>query len=71
MLGDVSIDRRLPPKATRPLLLKSDGGIDKARYEWFLYLQIPSRLNGQLVLPEVIRYRALDDDPADSQSYNQ
>ena len=27
-----------------------------------LYLQIPNRLNGQLTLPEVIRYRALEDD---------
>ncbi|ABM20967.1 MULTISPECIES: Tn3 family transposase [Gammaproteobacteria] len=69
MLRDASIDRRLPPKATRPLLLKPDGGIDKARYEWFLYLQIPSRLNGQLVLPEVIRYRALDDDLVKPQTW--
>lgn len=61
-LGDVSIDQRLLPKATRPLLSKPDGSIDKSKYEWFLYLQIPNRLNGQLTLPEVIRYRALEDD---------
>ncbi|OZS41228.1 hypothetical protein ASV53_24985, partial [Photobacterium sanguinicancri] len=48
--------------ATRPLLSKPDGSIDKSKYEWFLYLQIPNRLNGQLTLPEVIRYRALEDD---------
>eukprot|EP01086_Lenisia_limosa_P011649 TRINITY_DN379_c0_g1_i10.p1 TRINITY_DN379_c0_g1~~TRINITY_DN379_c0_g1_i10.p1 ORF type:complete len:1007 (-),score=93.96 TRINITY_DN379_c0_g1_i10:801-3821(-) len=69
MLGDACIDQRLPPKATRPLLLKPDGSIDKARYEWFLYLQIPNRLNGQLMLPEVIRYRALEDDLVKPQTW--
>ena len=35
------------------------------RYEWFLYQQIPDRLNGQLTLPDITKYRALDADLID------
>jgi len=61
-LSDDCLDRRLPKKETRPLLLNKDDTINKARYEWYLYLQIPERLNGQLMLPDVVKYRALDAD---------
>jgi TnpA family transposase len=68
-LSEAYTDRRLPPKTTRPLLLNTDDSINKARYEWFLYLQIPNRLNGQLLLPEVIKYRALEADLVKPQTW--
>jgi len=61
-LSDASLDRRLPQKHIRPLLLNKDGSLNKARYEWYLYLQVPDRLQGQLLMPDVIKYRALDAD---------
>lgn len=68
-LSDASIDKRLPPKRLRPFLLNEGGTVRRERYEWFLYLQIPRRLNGQLMLPEVIKYRALDDDLLDKATW--
>lgn len=68
-LSDACIDHRLLPKTTRSLLLNSDGTINKSRYEWFLYLLVPSRLNGQLILPEVIKYRALEADLVKPQTW--
>jgi len=56
------IDKRLPQKKQLPLLLDDNDTIKPDRYEWFLYLLIPSRLNGQLTLPEIIKYRTLDAD---------
>lgn len=55
-------DVRLLPKKLLPLLQDEDGAIRSDRYEWYLYLQIPSRLNGQLTLPNVTKYRSLDAD---------
>lgn len=55
-------DARLPPKKLLLLLQGKDNGIKADRYEWYLYLQIPSRLNGQLTLPNVTKYRSLDAD---------
>lgn len=52
----------MPPKKILPLLQGENGDIKPDRYEWFLYLQIPSRLNGQLTLPNVTKYRSLDAD---------
>jgi hypothetical protein len=40
--------------------LDREGNILLDRYEWFLYQQIPERLNGKLTLPAIIKYRALD-----------
>jgi len=60
-----AIDRRLSPKNQLPFLLDDDDAINPDRYEWYLYLQIPSRLNGLLTLPDVIKYRALDSDLVD------
>ena len=56
------LDQRLPHKATRPLLTNKDGSLNKARYEWYLYLQIPDRLQGQLLMPDIVKYRSLDAD---------
>jgi hypothetical protein len=70
-LSDASLDRRLPQKHMRPLLLNTDGGLNKARYEWYLYLQVPDRLQGQLLMPDVIKYRALDADLLKTQRWKQ
>jgi TnpA family transposase len=68
-LSGSCLDRRLPPKHTRSLLLNKDESINNARYEWFLYLQVPDRLHGQLLLPDVIKYRALDADLVSTQRW--
>lgn len=70
-LTDASLDRRLPQKHLRPLLLNKDGSLNKARYEWYLYLQVPDRLHGQLLMPDVIKYRALDADLVNTQRWKQ
>ncbi|MBU3071730.1 Tn3 family transposase, partial [Aestuariicella sp. G3-2] len=61
-LAIAAIDKRLPANKVLCFLQDSSGNIKPDRYEWYLYQQIPSRLNGQLTLPEVIKYRALDAD---------
>jgi len=61
-LSAAAIDKRLPTKKVMLLLQDSSGNIKPARYEWYLYQQIPERLNGQLTLPEIVKYRALDAD---------
>jgi len=61
-LTESTIDKRLPPKKQLPFLQNEDGFFNMQRYEWYLYLQIPSRLNGQLMLPEIIKYRSLEAD---------
>jgi len=61
-LQQSTLDARLPPKKLLPLLQCENGDIKPDRYEWYLYLQIPSRLNGQLTLPNVMKYRSLDAD---------
>lgn len=53
--------RHLPQKQ-RPFLQDEDGNIKLKRYEWYLYLQIPGRLNGKLTLPGVAKYQALEAD---------
>ncbi len=70
-LSDASLDRRLPQKHLRPLLLNKDGSLNKARYEWYLYLQVPDRLHGQLLMPDVIKYRALEADLVETQRWKQ
>lgn len=61
-LSITTLDSRLPSKAQLPFLLDAHDKIKPARYEWYLYLQIPLRLNGQLSLPDIIKYRTLDAD---------
>ena len=62
MISKANIDSRLPAKKLLPLLQDEDDNINPGRYEWYLYLQIPDRLNGQLTLPNVVKYRALEAD---------
>jgi len=62
-------DTRFLPKKVHEYLLDRDGNILLDRYEWFLYQQIPDRLNGQLTLPEIIKYRALDADLIDGEHW--
>ena len=50
-------------------LLDGEGNILIDRYEWFLYQQIPDRLNGQLTLPDITKYRALDADLIDGEHW--
>lgn len=68
-ISDTSLDRRVAKKHTRLLLLNKDGCVNKGRYEWYLYLQVPDRLQGQLLMPDVIKYRALDADLVKSQRW--
>lgn len=58
------VDMRLPHKRQLPFLQGSEENerVNRVRFEWFIYLQIPNRLNGQLTLPQIIKYRALDAD---------
>ncbi|EIF42700.1 protein TnpA [gamma proteobacterium BDW918] len=62
VISNATIDARLPSKKQLPFLQDEGGTFNPDRYEWYLYLQIPDRLNGQLTLPDVIKYRALDAD---------
>ena len=43
-------------------LVDEVGKVSPDRFEWLLYLQIPNKLNGQLYLPTVIKFRSLQDD---------
>lgn len=47
-LQQSTLDVRLLPKKLLPILQGENGDIKPDRYEWLLYLQIPSRLNGEL-----------------------
>ncbi len=50
------------PHKQPPFLQDKEGHLKLTRYEWYLYLQIPSRLNGKLTLPGVAKYQALEAD---------
>jgi TnpA family transposase len=56
------VDRRLIPKKVLPFIVQDDDLVNMGRYEWFLYLRIINRLNGQLMVPDVVKYRSLADD---------
>ncbi len=58
-----------PFQKSREFLLDGEGNILIDRYEWFLYQQIPDRLNGQLTLPDITKYRALDADLIDGEHW--
>ncbi len=64
-------DTRLLSKKSREFLLDGEGNILIDRYEWFLYQQIPDRLNGQLTLPDITKYRALDADLIDGEHWRE
>jgi hypothetical protein len=57
-----SMDRRLIQPKQKDYLIDKEGNASPTRFEWLLYLQIPSKLNGQLYLPTVIKFRSLQDD---------
>jgi TnpA family transposase len=63
------VDARLVSIKTLGFILDAEGNTLADRYEWFLYLQIPDRLNGQLTLPEIIKYRTLDADLIDQEHW--
>ena len=58
-------------KSSRQWLLDSEDTVNIDRLEWFLYLRIPNRLDGQLSVPEVVKYRSLEDDLQDQKSWRQ
>ncbi len=60
--------RHLPHKQ-RPFLQDKEGNLRLKRYEWYLYLQIPSRLNGKLTLPGIAKYQALEADLVDTERW--
>lgn len=57
-----SADRRLIRPKQKNYLIDKAGKVSLDRFEWLLYLQIPNKLNGQLYLPTVIKFRSLQDD---------
>ncbi len=63
------VDARLVSKKAVEFLQDAEGNTLPDRYEWFLYLQIPERLNGQITLPEIIKYRTLDADLIDQEHW--
>ncbi len=71
--GRVTLSCKLPTpdsfQKSREFLLDGEGNILIDRYEWFLYQQIPDRLNGQLTLPDITKYRALDADLIDGEHW--
>lgn len=49
------------PKARR-YLITEDNTVHAQRAEWYLYMQIQTKLDGQLFIPDSHKYRALEDD---------
>jgi TnpA family transposase len=64
-LSQSAVYKRHLPHKQRPFLQDKDGNLKLDRYEWYLYLQIPSRLNGKLTLPGIPKYQALEADLVD------
>ncbi|HDP7468565.1 TPA: Tn3 family transposase, partial [Escherichia coli] len=54
-------DSTLIQQKHRPWLINKDV-VHPQRYEWLLYRQLASRLNGRIYLSNVTKYRALEDD---------
>lgn len=57
-----TMNRRLIQPKQKAYLIDQENNVLPDRFEWLLYLQIPSKLNGQLYLPTVIKFRSLQDD---------
>ncbi len=57
-----TMDRRLIQAKQKDYLVDQEGNVLPSRFEWLLYLQIPSKLNGQLYITNVIKLRSLEDD---------
>ena len=56
-----TMDSTLIQQKHRPWLINKDV-VHPQRYEWLLYRQLASRLNGRIYLSNVTKYRALEDD---------
>lgn len=56
-----TVDKRLISKRYKPHLMDEDN-FKKFRVEWYFYLQIPDKLNGQIYIKNVKKHRALQDD---------
>lgn len=65
------INERALPRKQLSFLQDESGLIKLNRYEWYLYLQVSSRLNGQLTLPDVLKYRALEADLVNHQYWKE
>ena len=57
-LSQLEYYKRHLPKKQRAFLQNKEGNLRLKRYEWYLYLQISSRLNGKLTLPGIAKYQA-------------
>ncbi|MDC9567375.1 Tn3 family transposase, partial [Pseudoalteromonas sp. GABNS16G] len=55
----MTMDTSLIPKKHLSWLVKQDN-VNPQRYEWLLYRQLTSRLNGRIYLSNVTKYRALE-----------
>jgi hypothetical protein len=64
-LSQLEYYKRHLPQKQRPFLLDKNGNLRLKRYEWYLYLQIPGRLDGKLTLPGIAKYQALEADLVD------
>jgi len=70
-LSAAAIDTRLPGKGVLCFLQDNNGNITPGRYEWYLFQQTPERLNGQLTLPDIVKYRPLDADLISSERWRE
>jgi len=64
-----STDRRLISGKHKAYLIDQDNCVHLNRFGWLLYLQIPNKLNGQLHVPNAIKYRSLQDDLVNDQRW--
>ena len=63
--------KRYLPHKQRPFLQDKEGNLKLTRYEWYLYLQIPSHLNGKLTFPGIAKYQALEADLVSTERWKQ
>jgi TnpA family transposase len=62
-----TVEQSLIPKRHFPWLV-NNGEVNAKRYEWLLYRQLVTRLNGRIYVSNVTKYRALEDDLIDADS---
>lgn len=56
------IDENLVRPKARKYLINNDNTVHAQRAEWYLYMQIQTKLTDQLFIPDSHKYRALEDD---------
>lgn len=56
-------------KPSQLMHIIKDGVVDKFRYEVQLYLLVQSKLNGQLFIPNTLKYRCLSDDLVNNEDW--